>query len=33
MLDDVYLVVLVVAFLAVGAMSLLVLYKLFAGQE
>jgi hypothetical protein len=33
MLESVYLVVLVAAFLAIGAMSLLVLYKLFAGQE
>jgi hypothetical protein len=33
MLESVYLVVLVAAFLAIGAMSLFILYKLFAGQE
>ena len=33
MLESVYLVVLIAAFLAIGAMSLFILYKLFAGQE
>jgi hypothetical protein len=32
-LESVYLVVLIAAFLAIGAMSLFILYKLFAGQE
>lgn len=33
MLESVYLVVLIAAFLAIGAMSIVILYKLFAGQE
>jgi hypothetical protein len=33
MLESVYLVVLIAAFLAIGAMSLFILFKLFAGQE
>lgn len=33
MLEAVYLVILIGAFVAIGAVSLLVLYKLFAGQE
>ena len=33
MLESVYLVVLIAAFLAIGAMSVFILYKLFAGQE
>ena len=33
MLDAVYLVVLVGAFVAIGAMSLFIVYKLFAAQE
>jgi hypothetical protein len=33
MLESVYLVILVGAFLLIGAMALLIVYKLFAGQE
>ena len=33
MLEAVYLVILIGAFLVIGAVSLLVLYKLFAGQN
>lgn len=33
MLEVAYLVLLVAAFLAIGAVSLFVLYKLFAGQR
>ena len=33
MLEAVYLVVLIGAFLAIGVMSVFILFKLFAGQE
>ena len=33
MLDSVYLGILIAAFLAIGVMSLFILFKLFAGQE
>ena len=33
MLESVYLALLIFAFVAIGAMGLFILYKLFAGQE